>query len=96
MIAFGTIFELPLVLLILVYLKVISASFLSRNRRFAIAGNAFLSMVLAPPDLISMTLMMVPVQLLYEVTVVAARIMERRRNRAEAVAGDEVAAAGEA
>jgi len=93
-IAFGTIFELPLVLLILVYLKVISAAFLSRNRRFAIAGNAFLSMVLAPPDLISMTLMMVPVQLLYEITVLVARVMERRRARAEAAAGDEVAAAG--
>lgn len=94
-IAFGAIFEIPLVLLILVYLRVISAGFLSRNRRFAIAGNAFLAMVLAPPDLISMTLMMVPVQLLYEITVVVARVMERRRARAEAAAG-EVAAAGEA
>jgi len=83
------------VLLILVYLKVISASFLSHNRRFAIAGNAFLAMVLAPPDLVSMTLMMVPVQLLYEITVVVARIMERRRKRAEAAAGDEAAAPGE-
>jgi len=95
-IAFGAIFEIPLVLLILVYLRVISAAFLARNRRFAIAGNAFLAMVLAPPDLISMTLMMLPVQLLYEVTVVIARVMERRRARAEAAAGDEVAAAGEA
>jgi len=92
-IAFGAIFELPLVLLILVYLRVISAGFLSRNRRFAVAGNAFLAMLLAPPDLISMTLMMVPVQLLYEVTVVIAKVMERRRTRAEAV-GDEVVAAG--
>jgi sec-independent protein translocase protein TatC len=52
-------------------------------------------MVLAPPDLISMTLMMVPVQLLYEITVVVARIMERRRARAEAATGDEVAVPGE-
>jgi sec-independent protein translocase protein TatC len=95
-IAFGTIFEIPLVLLILVYLRVISAGFLARNRRYAVAGNAFLAMVLAPPDLISMTLMMVPVQLLYEITVVLARVLERRRARAEAAAGDEVAAAGEA
>jgi sec-independent protein translocase protein TatC len=95
-IAFGLIFEIPLVLLILVYLRVISASFLSRNRRFAIAGNAFLAMVLAPPDLISMTLMMVPVQLLYEITVVLARLLERRRVRQEAAAGDGVAAPGEA
>jgi sec-independent protein translocase protein TatC len=96
MIAFGAIFEIPLILLILVYLEVISAAFLSRNRRFAIAGNAFLAMLLAPPDLISMTLMMVPVQLLYEITVVVARILERRRARAAAAAGDEVTAPGEA
>ena len=93
-IAFGAIFELPLVLLLLVYLRVITAGFLSRNRRFAIAGNAFLSMLLAPPDLISMTLMMVPVQLLYEVTVVIARVMERRRTRAEAAAETVAAASG--
>lgn len=91
-IAFGAIFEIPLVLLILVYLRVISAAFLARNRRFAIAGNAFLSMILAPPDLISMTLMMVPVQFLYEVTVVIARVMERRRARGGAGEGDAVTA----
>ncbi len=95
-IAFGAIFEIPLVLLILVYLNVISASFLSRNRRIAIAGNAFLSMLLSPPDLISMTLMMVPVQLLYEITVVIARVIDRRRARARDVDAGEVAAAGSA
>jgi len=95
-IAFGAIFEIPLVLLILVYLNVISASFLSRNRRFAVAGNAFLSMLLSPPDLISMTLMMIPVQLLYEITVLLARLLERRRAKQAASSGPEVAAAGEA
>ncbi len=93
-IAFGAIFEIPLVLLILVYLEVISAGFLARNRRIAIAGNAFLSMLLSPPDLVSMTLMMIPVQLLFEITVVIARLMERRRARRVASAGAEVTAAG--
>ncbi len=92
-IAFGAIFEIPLVLLILVVLRVISAASLGRHRRFAIAGNALLSALLAPPDLISMVLMMVPVQLLYEITVVIARVVERRRTREEAAAA-EVAAAG--
>jgi sec-independent protein translocase protein TatC len=95
-IAFGVIFEIPLLLLMLVYFKVISAGFLSRNRRFAIAGNAFLAMVLSPPDLVSMTLMMIPVQLLFEITVVIARVMERRRAKQEASAATEVAAPGQA
>jgi sec-independent protein translocase protein TatC len=95
-IAFGVIFEIPLLLLMLVYFKVISAGFLSRNRRFAIAGNAFLAMLLSPPDLVSMTLMMIPVQLLFEITVVIARVMERRRAKQEASAATEVAAPGQA
>jgi len=97
-IAFGAIFEIPLVLLMLVYLNVISASFLGRNRRFAIAGNAFLSMLLSPPDLVSMTLMMIPVQLLFEITVVIARVMERRRAKRQASEAPpaEVPAAGQA
>ncbi len=97
-IAFGAIFEIPLVLLMLVYLHVISATFLARNRRFAIAGNAFLAMLLSPPDLVSMTLMMIPVQLLFEITVIIARVMERRRAKRQPsdAPSDEVVPAGQA
>jgi len=52
-IAFGAIFEWPLVLLILVYSRSVSASFPQATTALPIAGNAFLAMVLAPPDLVS-------------------------------------------
>jgi sec-independent protein translocase protein TatC len=95
-IAFGAIFELPLVLLILISLGVVSSSFLGRHRRIAIAANAFLAMLLAPADLVSMVLMMIPVQLFYEVSILIGRVLERRRAHRLAAAGEEVAAAGEA
>jgi len=79
--AFGAIFELPLVLLLLVYLRILTADTLSRHRRLAIVGNAVLSAFLTPADVVSMLLMMVPVQLLYELSIVLARVLERRRRR---------------
>lgn len=82
--SFGAVFELPLVLLILVYLRIISAAFLRRHRRLAIMVNALLSALLTPGDLVIMTLaVMVPVQLLYELSIALATLVERRQARAE-------------
>ncbi|HWO90034.1 MAG TPA: twin-arginine translocase subunit TatC [Gemmatimonadales bacterium] len=85
--SFGAVFELPLVLLMLVYLRVISADFLRRHRRIALILNAVLSAVLTPGDLVLMTVVvMVPVQLFYELSIVLATIIERRRAKESAAA----------
>jgi len=90
-VAFGAIFELPLVLLLLVYLRVLSADTLSRHRRIAIVANAIVSAFLTPADVVSMVLMMIPVQVFYEVSILVARVLERRRARAAARAEDAAA-----
>jgi sec-independent protein translocase protein TatC len=97
--SFGAVFELPLLALLLIYLRILSSAFLRRHRRTFIIVNAIASAVLTPGDLVVMTLIvMIPVQLFYELSVVMALIMERRRARAEAqeAAGEPagVAAAG--
>lgn len=92
--SFGAVFELPLILLLLVYLRVISADFLRRHRRFALILNAVLSALLTPGDLVLMTVaVMVPVQLFYELSIVLATLIERRRasESGGAVAGEEAA-----
>jgi sec-independent protein translocase protein TatC len=81
--AFGAIFELPLVLLLLVYFRLVSAAFLRRHRRWAVVLNGVVSAMLTPADVVSMVLMMIPVQLFYELSIVAAEVLERRRARAE-------------
>jgi len=91
--AFGAIFELPLVLLLLVYLRILSAETLSRHRRIAIVANAIVSAFLTPADVVSMILMMIPVQVFYELSIVFARVLERRRSR-EKAAAEGAAAAG--
>ncbi len=83
--SFGAIFELPLVLVLLVYLRIISAAFLRRHRRTFVIANAILSSVLTPGDIVVMTaVVMIPVQLFYELSIVLATVLERRRARAEA------------
>ena len=78
--AFGIIFELPLVLALLSYIRVITAAFLTRNRRYAILLIAVLSAVLTPtPDIFNMTLMAGPLYLLFEIGVVLVKIIEQKR-----------------
>jgi sec-independent protein translocase protein TatC len=82
--SFGAVFELPLVLVLLVYLRIISAAFLRRHRKTFIIVNAILSSVLTPGDIVVMTaVVMIPVQLFYELSIVLATVLERRRARAE-------------
>lgn len=77
---FGLTFELPLVLALLSYLKVVNASFLGRNRRYAILLIAILSAVLTPtPDVFNMALMGGPLYILFEIGVILVKIIERRR-----------------
>src|SRR5256885_2128482 len=78
-IAFGVVTELPLVVVILAILGLVTPQFLARNRRYAIAISAVASALLAPPDAVSMLLMMGPLWLLYEVSIWCAWVVEKRR-----------------
>jgi sec-independent protein translocase protein TatC len=77
---FGITFELPLILALLSYLRVVKAAFLTRNRRYAILSIAILSAVLTPtPDIFNMSLMGVPMYLLFEIGVILVKVIERKR-----------------
>jgi sec-independent protein translocase protein TatC len=77
---FGLTFELPLILALLSYIKVVNVAFLTRNRRYAILLIAILSAVLTPtPDVFNMGLMGGPLYILFEIGVILVRIIERRR-----------------
>ncbi len=82
--AFGLTFQLPVVLTLLGQIGVVNAEMLSKGRRFAIVGVCALAAVITPPDPISMMAMAVPLMGLYEIAVLAVRLLEKRRNRAQA------------
>jgi sec-independent protein translocase protein TatC len=67
--AFGLVFQVPLLLFVLGWLGVVSSDALRRWRRFSIVMAFFLGMVLTPPDPMSQILMAVPLVLLYEVSI---------------------------
>jgi len=81
---FGMTFELPLILALLSYLRIVNTAFLTRNRRYAILSVAILSAVLTPtPDIFNMSLMGGPLYILFEIGVILVRIIERKRVRGE-------------
>jgi len=77
--AFGIIFELPLVALMLSGLGLIDAGFLRKFRRHAIVGVALLSSLLTPADVGTMLMMMAPLLVLYEISVLLVSMVDRRR-----------------
>jgi sec-independent protein translocase protein TatC len=77
--AFGVIFELPLVTLMLSGLGLIDAGFLRKFRRHAIVGVALLSSLLTPADVGTMLMMMAPLLVLYEISVLLVSMVDRRR-----------------
>ncbi|MCX5907216.1 MAG: twin-arginine translocase subunit TatC [Deltaproteobacteria bacterium] len=77
--AFGFVFELPLILLILGRVGLVSYQWLARKRKYALLINSILSAVLTPtPDAYTMCLMMVPIQILYEISIWLVRIFGKK------------------
>ncbi len=85
LLAFGLLFELPVVVMVLSALGLVTSKFLSEKRRYAVAGIAVVAAVATPGDAVSLTVfMMGPLVILYELSIIIARLMERRRRRAAA------------
>lgn len=81
---FGFTFEIPVAVLVLILAGVISSASLAEKRRYIIVGCFFFAMFLTPPDAISMTMLAVPMWLLFELGLFFGRILENQRKaRAE-------------
>jgi sec-independent protein translocase protein TatC len=79
LVVFGLVFEMPLVSLLLTRAGLLTPEFLSRNRRYAIVLLFMGAAVLTPPDVLSMMMLAMPLILLYEISILVARISRPRR-----------------
>jgi len=71
--AFGLVFQIPLVVLLLVRLGLVDLASLAAKRRFVAVWAFILAAILTPPDIISQTLLALPMMLLYELGMLSAR-----------------------
>ncbi|WP_020647771.1 twin-arginine translocase subunit TatC [Solimonas variicoloris] len=74
-VAFGFAFETPVALVLLVKTGFVTPKQLAGNREYVLVGAFVVGAIFTPPDVISQIMLAVPVYLLYEVGIIAARIM---------------------
>ncbi|MBA2778113.1 twin-arginine translocase subunit TatC [Billgrantia kenyensis] len=87
--AFGVAFEIPIATFLLVTTGATTVESLSRKRPYVILGCFVVGMLLTPPDVISQSLLAVPMYLLYEVGILFGRLVRRRRSKAAQAEADE-------
>ena len=84
LVAFGVLFELPVVIMILSALGLVTPTFLRQKRRHAIVVITVLASFLSPGDVVTVTVMMMaPLVLLYEFSILLSVMIYRRREKRE-------------
>jgi sec-independent protein translocase protein TatC len=76
-IAFGLGFQLPIVLIILVRIGVVTVEGLRKNRKYMILVIFVVAAILTPPDVISQTMLAIPLILLYEISIWVSVLLGR-------------------
>ena len=79
----GIIFELPIIIYFLSKVGIISSDFLRTYRKHAIIILLLLAAIITPPDIFSMMLVTLPLVLLYELGIIIAGRIEKKRDRDE-------------
>ncbi len=75
---FSLAFQFPMIILALVYLDLLSPNTLRKLRKYVIVGLSVVSAILTPPDPISMIIMLLPLVILYEISIWASYLIRRK------------------
>jgi len=78
LIAFGLVFELPLIITFLAKLGIVTVPFLKKNRKYALLLFFVGSAILTPPDVVTQVMMAMPLMVLYEISIIGARVFGRK------------------
>lgn len=75
----GLLFLLPVVIYIFTKLGILSSAFLKKYRKHALVVVLILSAIITPPDFFSQVIVSIPILILYEVGIIVAKRVEKRR-----------------
>jgi sec-independent protein translocase protein TatC len=78
LLAFGLVFEFPVVLVLLARIGVVDAKTMARHRKYAILLIFIFAAVMTPPDFISQLLMAIPLMGLYELSIILSKIFGKK------------------
>lgn len=85
--AFGVAFEIPIATFLLIYSGATTVASLSKKRPYIVLCCFVIGMLLTPPDIISQSLLAVPMYLLYEVGILFGRVVRRQPDEEEDAEG---------
>ncbi|MEO8307002.1 MAG: twin-arginine translocase subunit TatC [Pseudomonadota bacterium] len=86
--SFGVAFEVPVAVVLLALTGMVSVETLATSRGYVVIGIFVVAAILTPPDPISMTLMAMPMWLLYELGLIMARVMVSKPEEEKSAATD--------
>ena len=78
-VAFGVTFEVPILVILLNRMGIVSVAQLKRARAYVVVGAFVVAAIVTPPDVLSQTLMALPLILLYEIGIVACRCLSNNK-----------------
>jgi len=79
LLAFGLVFELPVVVFFMTKIGLITPDSMKRFRKFAILGSFILGAILTPPDVATQIMMALPIIILYEVSIIISKGVSRKK-----------------
>jgi sec-independent protein translocase protein TatC len=88
LLAMGLLFQIPIGIVAITRVGIVSTSQLAHNRRYAILVIAVLAMLLPGQDPVTMSMMMAPMYVLFEGSILLSWLLDRRAGRAVAEDGD--------
>ncbi|KOO42284.1 twin-arginine translocase subunit TatC [Priestia koreensis] len=75
---FGLLFQLPVIIMFLTRLGIVTPTFLSKFRRYAYFILLVLAGIISPPDVISQIIVMIPLVILYEISIIISRSAHKK------------------